>query len=123
MDLDFLDFLDPTGHPDTVPIKTARFRSNWELSASRAVSVVHELLDGTDLNPEHLIAVFGCGGDRDRGKRPEMGRIAQKYADTYFVTSDNPRTEDPQAIIDDILEGMDRNAGGIRVEVDRKKAS
>jgi UDP-N-acetylmuramoyl-L-alanyl-D-glutamate--2,6-diaminopimelate ligase len=54
-----------------------------------------------------LFAVFGCGGDRDRGKRPEMGRIAQRYADVAIVTSDNPRTEDPGKILDEIERGMD----------------
>jgi UDP-N-acetylmuramoyl-L-alanyl-D-glutamate--2,6-diaminopimelate ligase len=53
-----------------------------------------------------LIVMFGCGGDRDRGKRPEMGSIAQCNADVAIVTSDNPRTEDPARIIDDIEAGM-----------------
>lgn len=53
-----------------------------------------------------LIAVFGCGGDRDRTKRPLMGEVAEQLADVVFVTSDNPRTEDPEVIISEILEGM-----------------
>ncbi|AFZ42323.1 UDP-N-acetylmuramoylalanyl-D-glutamate--2,6-diaminopimelate ligase [Halothece sp. PCC 7418] len=56
--------------------------------------------------PQRLICVFGCGGDRDRTKRPLMGKIASDLADVPVVTSDNPRTEDPQQIIEDILEGM-----------------
>lgn len=55
---------------------------------------------------QKLTVVFGCGGDRDRSKRPEMAAIAESHADKIYVTSDNPRTEDPGAIIDEILEGF-----------------
>ncbi|MGI9291863.1 MAG: UDP-N-acetylmuramoyl-L-alanyl-D-glutamate--2,6-diaminopimelate ligase [Gammaproteobacteria bacterium] len=57
-----------------------------------------------------LICVFGCGGDRDQGKRGQMGAIAAQYADHVVVTNDNPRSEDPQQIMDDIVAGMDAGA-------------
>lgn len=70
-----------------------------------------------------LICVFGCGGDRDRTKRPEMGRIAAKYADRIVVTSDNPRTEDPAAIINDIRAGLDAKARAKSIFItDRQEA-
>ena len=69
-----------------------------------------------------IIAVFGCGGDRDRSKRPVMGAIAQRYSDLAILTSDNPRTEDPLAIIDEVLAGMDAGAGSYEIEPDRRKA-
>jgi UDP-N-acetylmuramoyl-L-alanyl-D-glutamate--2,6-diaminopimelate ligase len=72
-----------------------------------------------ELATGRLICVFGCGGDRDRGKRPIMGRIASELADVAIVTSDNPRSEDPQAIIDEILEGV---IGEVEVEPDRTAA-
>ncbi len=69
-----------------------------------------------------LICLFGCGGDRDRGKRPIMGSIAQGRSDLCVVTSDNPRTEAPEAIIDDILAGMEADEASILVEPDRPTA-
>jgi UDP-N-acetylmuramoyl-L-alanyl-D-glutamate--2,6-diaminopimelate ligase len=66
-----------------------------------------------------VVCVFGCGGDRDRGKRPEMGRIASELADVAIVTSDNPRSEDPEAIIAEVLAGM---GPGAVTEVDRRAA-
>ncbi len=79
------------------------------------------LKQGTLLAENKLIAVFGCGGDRDNRKRPVMGKIAAEIADVVFVTSDNPRTEDPSAIIDEILSGIPEEYNP-RVEQDRAEA-
>jgi UDP-N-acetylmuramoyl-L-alanyl-D-glutamate--2,6-diaminopimelate ligase len=71
--------------------------------------------------PGHLSCVFGCGGDRDRGKRPLMAEIAERLADDVIVTDDNPRHEASAAIIDEILAGFARR-GRARVEPDRARA-
>ena len=69
-----------------------------------------------------LICVFGCGGDRDPMKRPIMGRIGVELSDIAVITSDNPRTEDPMAIIEDILKGVNQESGEYIVMEDRRKA-
>lgn len=70
---------------------------------------------------QRLLCLFGCGGDRDRQKRPEMARIAEKWCDLVFLTSDNPRFEDPMAIIADIAQGF-VNKKKVLVQSDRKLA-
>jgi len=79
------------------------------------------LKQGSVIAENKLIVVFGCGGDRDNRKRPIMGRIAVEIADTVFVTSDNPRTEDPNAIIREILAGIGHQYSPI-VEESRAEA-
>jgi UDP-N-acetylmuramoyl-L-alanyl-D-glutamate--2,6-diaminopimelate ligase len=80
----------------------------------RVMAAVRPLTTG------RLIVVFGCGGDRDRSKRPKMGRAVAEMADLPIVTSDNPRTEEPNSILEMIVAGMTRKP--FLVEVDRKKA-
>ncbi|OQR40760.1 UDP-N-acetylmuramoyl-L-alanyl-D-glutamate--2,6-diaminopimelate ligase [Aliarcobacter cryaerophilus] len=82
--------------------------------------------DGMDevlksFNERDIICVFGAGGDRDRQKRPLMGTVASKYSKHIIVTSDNPRFEDPDKIIEDILEGI-KNHPSVQVEINRKEA-
>jgi UDP-N-acetylmuramoyl-L-alanyl-D-glutamate--2,6-diaminopimelate ligase len=84
-------------------------------------SLENVLATARALTDRQVICVFGCGGDRDRGKRPQMGEIAARLADIVVVTSDNPRSEDPRAIVDEILAG----AGGpaeVEALVDRREA-
>jgi UDP-N-acetylmuramoyl-L-alanyl-D-glutamate--2,6-diaminopimelate ligase len=73
------------------------------------------------LSSARVLCVFGCGGNRDKQKRPKMGATAEQLADVIFITSDNPRGEDPEAIIQEILAGI-QNKEKTFVEVDRKKA-
>jgi UDP-N-acetylmuramoyl-L-alanyl-D-glutamate--2,6-diaminopimelate ligase len=82
-------------------------------------NVLRAARDAAGTSRARVICVFGCGGDRDRGKRPQMGKIANELADVAIVTSDNPRSEDPQAIIDEILAGA---GPGVDVHLDRHEA-
>ncbi len=82
--------------------------------------------DGMDkvldaLKDKNIVVVFGAGGDRDKNKRPKMGNIASRYAKKVVVTSDNPRSEDPDSIIEDIVAGI-KDKNFLHVEVDRREA-
>jgi UDP-N-acetylmuramoyl-L-alanyl-D-glutamate--2,6-diaminopimelate ligase len=102
------------GQPFTVLVDYAHTPDSLDnlLRAARAVT------------GKRLIVVFGCGGDRDRAKRPLMGEIAGRLADLAVVTSDNPRSEPPEAIVAEVAEGVRRTAapGSWTVEVDRRAA-
>jgi UDP-N-acetylmuramoyl-L-alanyl-D-glutamate--2,6-diaminopimelate ligase len=84
-------------------------------------ALAHLLGAARDLGPGRLIVVFGCGGDRDRGKRPIMGRIGATMGDFAIITSDNPRTEDPNAIIREVHEGVPAGAHAVAI-ADREEA-
>ena len=75
-----------------------------------------------EFSKSNIITVFGCGGDRDKTKRPIMGSIAQRLSDICIITNDNPRTEDPQLIISDILEGININNNNYNIIPDREEA-
>jgi UDP-N-acetylmuramoyl-L-alanyl-D-glutamate--2,6-diaminopimelate ligase len=82
-------------------------------------ALANVLAEARRITSGRLVCVFGCGGDRDRGKRPLMGEVATRLADRVIVTSDNPRSEDPRAIIAEILAGT---SGDVAVEPDRAEA-
>jgi UDP-N-acetylmuramoyl-L-alanyl-D-glutamate--2,6-diaminopimelate ligase len=86
-------------------------------SLENALRAVRQLAEG-----KRVIAVIGCGGDRDRGKRPLMGEAATRNADLTVITSDNPRSEEPEAIIAEIEPGARRGLGRYLVEADRRTA-
>ncbi|MEW6585250.1 MAG: UDP-N-acetylmuramoyl-L-alanyl-D-glutamate--2,6-diaminopimelate ligase [Nitrospirota bacterium] len=100
--------------------------AHTEDALERLIRTARELLDQQSTAGSNkstggrIITVFGCGGDRDRGKRPNMGRIAAELSDFVIITSDNPRSEEPEAIIRDIEAGAKR--GSYIIEADRREA-
>jgi UDP-N-acetylmuramoyl-L-alanyl-D-glutamate--2,6-diaminopimelate ligase len=107
----------PRGRLEVVAREPATVLVDFAHTPDALVRVLETL---RPLYPGRLIVVFGAGGDRDRAKRPEMGRAVAEAADLAVVTSDNPRTEDPERILDDVTAGME-GATWERV-VDRRKA-
>ncbi len=92
-----------------VPGRMERIAKGVFLDYAHTPDALRGLLESArEITEGKLMVIFGCGGERDRGKRPEMGRIAEKLADIVLVTSDNPRREDPMMIIDEITAGMQK---------------
>ncbi len=109
--------LEPIAHPNSAKIFVDYAHTPDALE--KVLMALRDVCTG------RLLVVFGCGGDRDRGKRPEMGNVAARLSDVVVVTSDNPRTEEPMVIINEICAGIDEVRKGdfsLFVEPDRKKA-
>ena len=109
---------------ESVPGRFERIRSGqvFELIVDYAhtpAALEIVLQAARELSAGKLICVFGCGGDRDRGKRPLMGKVADETADYLFITSDNPRSESPEAIMEEIVAGVRRD---VRCQPDRREA-
>ena len=90
--------------------------------AHNAMALESILMALKDYNPKRLVSVFGCGGDRSRDRRFEMGEVSGNIADFTIITSDNPRTEEPQAILNDIKTGIEKTDGTYIDILDRKEA-
>jgi len=90
--------------------------------AHNAMSLKSLLTTMADYHPKRLVCLFGCGGDRAKDRRFDMGEISSEYADLTIITSDNPRTEKPEAILQDILVGVQRKSGEYIMIADRKEA-
>ncbi len=111
----------PRGRLDRIPLKNGAIAVIDYAHTPDALRNILETLKS--LPHKRLLTVFGCGGDRDHGKRPQMGEIAVNLSDFVIITSDNPRSEDPSTIIEDILAGIPKNMRSkVGLEPDRKNA-
>lgn len=126
LDIDFTTVLNLVANLKGVPGRMESFGggdkplvvvdySHTPHSLEQALRILREHCQGK------LWCIFGCGGNRDRGKRPLMGSIAERYADEVIITNDNPRHEDPMFIVSDILQGLNLPAAAV-VELDRRRA-
>jgi UDP-N-acetylmuramoyl-L-alanyl-D-glutamate--2,6-diaminopimelate ligase len=105
-------FIDYAHTPDALTLVLETLRELMVLGDDES----HTILEGK------LLCLFGCGGNRDRTKRAPMGEVAGQLADVVIVTSDNPRFEDPDKIIEEILEGLKNTKADLVVEPDRRTA-
>jgi len=106
------------GRLNSIKIKNSIFFVDYAHTDDALNNVLQTL---AQLAKTKIITVFGCGGDRDKTKRPRMGKVAQKYSDIIILTNDNPRTENPNEIIEDIKQGI-YNLRNVFIILDRKKA-
>lgn len=101
-----------TGVPGRCELISSKYPIDFDIILDYAHTpdgLVNILKTGKDITKGNLIVVFGCGGDRDKTKRPIMGNIGINYSDIAIITSDNPRSEDPREIINDIIFGLDED--------------
>lgn len=115
--------IETLGRPPLIPGRLERIKNGLKLSVfvdhAHKPNALRTSLGA--LEGKERIVVFGCGGDRDREKRPLMGKIASELASQVILTSDNPRSEDPEAIIREILRGIPKETA-VEIELDREKA-
>jgi len=110
------------GIPGRMEIFEGYIRPRVIVDFAHTPDALEQVLSGLKASCQgKLYCVFGCGGDRDKGKRPLMGMMAEKYADGIIITSDNPRYEDPEEIIKDILAGIN-NRDHVTIDIDRESA-
>jgi UDP-N-acetylmuramoyl-L-alanyl-D-glutamate--2,6-diaminopimelate ligase len=106
------------GQPFTVVVDYA----HTEDALRNLIAVAREFVTADAAHAGRVLTLFGCGGDRDRGKRPRMGKAAGAGSDLCMLTSDNPRSEDPQAILEDVLPGLKESGVRYMVVVGREQA-